>query len=251
MYLLEVRKEYINMLFEGGPLQMANETDKPSIDDISLEDPKPVKKSGASPVVVLVLVILIAAVAFFAYMSYVKRENERVAAEARAKAAAAREAQLQAAEGNIAEAITQAEQGNMEAAIAKLQVAENQIGLIITTANTDGDAQAAEQMFGKKQALIDARKAIEAEQVRFQEAVKLQLEGLRSHFNVSVSAPAAPATEAPAAPAEGASVAPAPDAAAPTPDAAAPVAPAPDTAAPVAPAPEAALPAAPVVPVAP
>jgi flagellar basal body-associated protein FliL len=232
------------MLFEGGPLQMANDTDKPSIDDISLEDPKPVKKAGTSPVVVLVLVILIAAVAFFAYMSYVKRENDRVAAEAHAKAVAARAAQLQAAEINIAEAITQAEQGNVEAALAKLQVAENQIGLIITTANTDGDSQAAEQMFGKKQALIDARKAIEAEQARFQEAVKLQLEGLRSQFNVPaatttapVTAPEeAPAAETPAAPAGEAPMAPAADAAAPVaPEAAAPAAPAPDAAAPVAP----------------
>lgn len=229
---------------------MANDTDKPSIDDISLEDPKPVKKAGASPVVVVVLVILIAAFSFFAYMSFVKRENDRVAAEAHAKAVAARAAQLVAAEINIAEAITQAEQGNVEASLAKLQVAENQIGLIITTANTDGDSQAAEQMFAKKQALIDARKAIEAEQARFQDAVKLQLEGLRSQFNVPmattpapVTAPEdAPATETPAAPAGEAPLAPAADAAAPV---------APETAAPVAPAPEAAAPAAPVAPVTP
>ena len=136
---------------------MADKNDKPSIDDISLEDPKPEKKSGTSPVVVLVLVILIAVVAFLAYTSYAKRENERVAAEARAQAAAARDAQIQSAEGNIAEALAQAEQGNVEAAIAKLQVAENQIGLIVTTANSDGESGIAGQMLETKQAFNDAR----------------------------------------------------------------------------------------------
>lgn len=234
---------------------MANDADqgKNSVDDISLDEPKMPKKASSGPVAVLVIIIVVVAVALFGYTSYLKNEQAKAAAKAKADAAQARTAQLAQAKANLEEAIQQAAQGNVATALAKLQVAENQYGLIISAANAAGDQDAANSALTDKQVIVDARKAIEAEQANFQAAVNAQLDTLRSKFGLAAPAPAA--TEGAAPTTEGA--APAADATAPTATGteAQPTAPtttdttAPAPSAPAAPA--TAVPAAPAAPVAP
>lgn len=221
---------------------------KPDVDDISLDDARPARRGkGSSAVVGIILLIAIVAVLWIAGAN---RNAQRAAEEkARADAAQARAAQMTQIKANVEQAMTEAQAGNVSAALSKLEVVENQLGLIITTANTDGDQTAASAALAQKQSVIDARKAIEAHQATFQAAVGQSLSALASSFGVAVPvptepvAPVTPGTEGtvPATPeaVPGAAVAPA------VPDSAAPVAPAPAVpAAPVAPA----NPAAPVAP---
>lgn len=223
---------------------------KPDIDDISLDDARPAKRSKGTGAA-LGIIILIAIVALL-WIVGANRNAKRAAEEkAKADAAQARAAQMNQVKANVEQAMIEAQAGNISSALSKLEVVENQLGLIITTANTDGDQQAASAALSQKQAVIDARKAIEAQQASFQAAVSQSLAGLASTFGVAVPAPTTTEPAAPAATgAEGNVPAPAtPEAATPvaptTPETAAPATPAP--AAPAAPAP-AAAPAAPAAP---
>lgn len=214
---------------------------KPDVDDISLDDARPARRGkGSGAVIGIILLIAIVAVLWVAGAN---RSAQRAAEEkAKADAAQARAAQMTQVKSNVEQAMTEAQAGNISGALSKLEVVENQLGLIITTANTDGDQQAASAALAQKQSVIDARKAIEAQQATFQAAVSQSLTGLASSFGVAVPvpaepvAPATPGTEglAPATPetVPGTPVAPA------MPETATPVAPA-DPMAPVAPAPPA------------
>jgi hypothetical protein len=178
---------------------MANDADsgkkpKKDMDNINLEDVRAPQRSGSSAIWWVILVIILAAVAWYG-VDHVKKQQKAAAAEAKVEAAAVRQAQVSQAEANISEAITQAEQGNIAAALAKLQVAENQFGLIVTNANRDDDQAAANDALDKKRAVMDARKAREDEQAKFQTAVTAQLDALRSRFNIAAKATTEPAAE--------------------------------------------------------
>lgn len=170
---------------------------KPNVDDISLEEPKPTKKSG-SGVGWIVLVIIIVAAALFVYTSHVRKQRAEQEAQEKLAAAQARRAQSSAAQANVAEAVTMAEQGNMAAAIANLQSAENQYGLMVQTANDEGDTESATKSLADKQVVMDAREALEVEQQRFQEALKVQLDALRAKFGLPAAAAPTATESAPA-----------------------------------------------------
>lgn len=175
---------------------MANDNGekKANVDDISLEEQRPVRKSGAG-LGWLILVIVLVVVALLAYGAYVKKQQADAEAKAKADAAASRVAQVGAANDNVREAVALAEQGNMVAAIAKLQTAENIYSTVISGANETGEQDAARDALAKKGIIQDARQALELEQQRFQEAVKTQLDALRAGFGIPAAAePTAPGT---------------------------------------------------------
>lgn len=221
---------------------------KPDVDDISLDDARPAKRSkGTGAVVGIILVVAIVAVLWIVMQRNAQRkaeeERQRIATQARA-------AQMDQIKGNLEQALTEAQSGNISNALAKLEVMENQLGLIVTTANTDGDQQAASEALAKKQSVIDARKAIEAEQATFQAAVGQSLSGLAATFGVSVPAPATATEAAPATGTEPAASTPAASEGVPGAPAAStePGTAAPSAAAPAAPAPAASAVPAPVAP---
>jgi hypothetical protein len=187
---------------------------KPNVDDISLEDARPAKKPGGGGLGWLILVIVVVAVAWFAYSSYARKQQAEAEAKAKADAAMSRVAQTGAANDNVREALTLAEQGNMPAAIAKLQAAESLYGMIIGGANEAGDQEAASKALADRGAIQDSRQALELEQQRFQENVKLQLDALRANFGIpAAQAPLEAGTQpAPASEASGAAEQPAADA---------------------------------------
>lgn len=169
-----------------------NDEKKADVDDISLEEQRPVRKSGAG-LGWLILIIVLVVAALLVYGAYVKKQQAEAEAKAKADAAASRVAQVGAANDNVKEAVALAEQGNMVAAIAKLQTAENLYSTVISGANEVGEQAAAADALAKKGIIQDARQALELEQQRFQEAVKTQLDVLRSGFGIPAAA-AAPAT---------------------------------------------------------
>lgn len=173
---------------------------KANVDDISLEEQRPVRKSGGGGLGWLIVIIIVVAVALFAYSAYVKKQQAEAEAKAKADAAVSRVAQIGVANGNVKDAVTLAEQGNMVAAIAKLQTAESLYATIISSANEMGEQDAAADALAKKGVIQDARQALELEQQRFQEAVKVQLDALRSGFGIPAPTQPAP-TEAEQAPA--------------------------------------------------
>jgi hypothetical protein len=218
------------------------------VDDISLGSPRPMKQ-GSGPMTSFLLIVIIVAVAIFAYVMYAKKQQAAADAQAKAIAETARQAQLGQAKLNVQKAIAEAEAGNISSAIANLQAAENQLGLIISNANSEDNQQAASEALAERQVVIDARKTIEAENAKFQQAVQLQLEALRGKFGSPAATPAEgtpPSSPSPATPEATAPAPPAAEAPAAAPPAGPAAAPAP--AAPVAPVAPAPVPAAPVAP---
>jgi hypothetical protein len=189
---------------------------KSSVDDISLEERKPTRRSG-SGVLWFVFIVVVVIVAAVLATNFIKKEQAEQAAKAKDAAAQALLAQTGVVKANVKEAVVLAEQGNVVAAIAKLQTAEDQYGQIISAANEAGDQDSATRGLAEKQGIKEAREALELEQQRFQEAIKAQLDALRARFGMPASAasqaptggseqpstadtaPASPAAPAPAA----------------------------------------------------
>lgn len=222
------------------------ETGKPDVDDISLDDARAPKKRGTSAIVGLFLLVIIVGIVL--WMGNVAKEK---AAEKKKleDARIARDASLTVINGQITQAMTDAQSGNLAAAIATLTSVEGKLSLLTTDANTAGDQDAANQTLLKGQAVKDAKDGL----VAIQASISEKLTPLATAFGLTPptaapvagteAVPAATGTEtAPPPAAEGApavpeTAAPAAPAAPPVPEAAAPAAPA--VATPVAPPPAA------------
>lgn len=171
-----------------------NGTGKPDVDDISLDDARPAKKKsgGAGAAIILILLIVIVAVVWFmGYNAKLKREQE-----AKQKAEQQRSAMMTVVNGHVTAAIEAAQAGNLDAAIAKLNAAEGQLGLIISSANSMNEQQAALDALNKQKSVMDARKGLE--EVRA--SIADRLGPLGAAFGVAVPAAAAPGTEVVPAP---------------------------------------------------
>lgn len=178
------------------------ETGKPDVDDISLDDPRVPKKSGTSAVLGLVVLIVIAGVVLF----MVKAQRDKIEAhnKAVADAAQSRAAALSLINDQITQALTDAQSGNLDSAVAKLDAVEAKLGLIISEANGVGDQDAANQAMTKRQAVIDAKKGLE--EIRTSIAEKLA--PLATAFGVTAPAATTPAPTTEAAPATDGTTAP-------------------------------------------
>lgn len=221
------------------------------VDDINLDDARPAKKSGKATGILLLLVLIGVVLLIWWFSAEAKR-----AAEERQKAETARQAQLSMVQTNVADAVAAGEAGNIDLALNKLQVAEDKLGQMISSANSENNQEAAQEAYTKRQFVIDARKAIEEEHTRFRSVVSEQLGSLRAAFGVAASTATTPGVDGSAT----GTVTPAPnvDAGAVAPSPQAPispeipqVAPVPGAEAPVAPNTAPAAPEAPVAPVAP
>lgn len=222
------------------------ETSKPDVDDISLDDARAPRKKGATSLVLgLFLLVIIAGVVL--WMANVAKE--KAAAQKRLDdARIARDASLTVINGQIKQAMEDAQSGNLAAAIATLTAVDGKLSLITSDANTAGDQEAANQTLLKGQAVKDAKDAL----VAIQASITEKLAPLATAFSLPPPTPAAgavPATDAAPATGTDATTPPAAEGAPAAPEAA-PAAPAaPETAAPAAPAtPAAGAAAAPAAP---
>ena len=213
-------------------------SDKPTrdVDDISLDDARPARKGGGGGGIVLILVLLIAIAGIIWYVLD-SQAKQRIEAERQAKMQAeAREAQIGKAKENLQAALNANAAGDLGTAISHLRTADNMLGNIVSTANSEGNTEAAAEVLRQKGHVAAALSAIQA-------AANEHMSALATQFQLqpTTAAPAAADATTPATPETPATGTEAPA----LPDAGAPAAPAaPDAAAPVAPA----APAAPVAP---
>ena len=175
-----------------------NGSSKPSrdVDDISLDDVRPAgKPRRGSAVLVLVLLILIVVV-----VAVVVNNQKKAAEEAKRQAAVAegaRQAQMDAAKKNLQAAYDLAAAGDVEGAIAKLEVADGIMGNIVSAANAEKNTDAASQALNQKKYVSDALSALRAKQQETQALAMEQFSGLASQFGLQ--APAAPQPTTPEA----------------------------------------------------
>lgn len=219
-------------------------SDKPTrdVDDISLDDARPARKGGGGGGLVLILVVLIAIAGIIWYVLD-SQAKQRAEAERQAKIQAeAREAQIGKAKENLQAALTANAAGDLGTAISHLRTADIMLGNIVSTANSEGNTQAAEEVLKQKGYISAALSAIQAaanEQMNVL-ATQFQLESGTAAPTPDATAPATPDATAPAeAPVTPDATAPATPAAPAYPDAAAPAAPVAPEAAPPAPMPAA------------
>ena len=170
------------------------------VDDISLDDARPARKPsrGGAVVVVIVLIVLVAVIA----VVYVNKKKAAEEAKQQAQAAAVtRQAQMDVVKRNLQAAYDLSAAGNVEAAIDKLGVADAQLGVIVSNANSEKNNEAATQALNQKKYISDAYNALQTKKQELQAVAMDQFTTLAAQFNLQPPAPVSTPTPTEATPA--------------------------------------------------
>jgi type II secretory pathway pseudopilin PulG len=171
-----------------------NGAGKPDVDDISLDDRAPRKKSGGGAFLAIVVVIIIVGIALAAWS--VNKKNKEAEEKAKQQARETIAASLTEVKSTVQQAVDAATAGDLDIATAKLDAADAKLSLIISSANANGDQDVAKNALNQAGAVKLARKAIGDARAALQTAIDEQLGTLRTTFGLSASPTATPpATE--------------------------------------------------------
>jgi hypothetical protein len=178
---------------EQQPTDEESESASPADDDLDIDidtAPVQVKRRGGGLVwLVLAILVVVAAAGYLWYNSEMTKRAQREA-EAKAERIQTYEAQLDKITENIEQAVVSGLAGNVDAALAELEVVKAQLTALGTSANQQNDQQWATIAQSKKQIVLDAQDTIKEQHEAYQQMIGEQFGDLASKFDVALPAPA-------------------------------------------------------------